>query len=266
MLQNNTMDSKLRYRCNTCPKTYTHKYNYDRHIACCEFFQKTLVQHEHDMEYREPPPDMHGLYQLVKELAVRVMKVEKENTQLKQCLMKRTKINIVDWLNQQHTDKQPSQHFAEWFKTVVLTKVHSNLDCVYTHDLVSGIVSTWETAVTIIDGEPPIKAFEMRTNTFYIYDIVDDKPVWSVMSNESLDMHIKHICKQFLVDFKHYWYDENESKIKEDEKWTNMYVNYYQKILGGSRYTTDGICQKARQQLYKILKQTFTQPIEVDFT
>ena len=24
--KNNTMDSKLRYRCNTCPKTYTHKY------------------------------------------------------------------------------------------------------------------------------------------------------------------------------------------------------------------------------------------------
>jgi hypothetical protein len=223
------------------------------------------VQHEHDVESREPPPDIHGLYELVKELGIRVLKVEKENTQLKQCLMKRSKINIVEWLNKQHTDQQPSQRFAEWFNSTVLMQVHLHLDGVYTHDLVSGIVSTWETAVTHTDGESPIKAFETRANTFYMYDMIDGALGWSVMTTDMLDNYIKQICKQFLVDFKHYWYDENENKIKEDEKWTNMYVTYYQKILGGSRITTDGICQKVRQQLYRTLKKTFTQPIVVDF-
>jgi hypothetical protein len=74
------------------------------------------------------------------------------------------------------------------------------------------------------------------------------------------------VCKQFVVDFKNYWYDKNEDKINEDEKWTNMYVDYYQKILGGSRITTDGICQKVRQQLYVIMKEAFTHAVEIDFS
>jgi hypothetical protein len=172
----------------------------------------------------------------------------------------------LDWLNKQHVDKQPGQCFAEWFKTAVLTTVHSQLDCVYTHNLVSGIVSTWKTAVTHMDSECPIQAFETRTNTFYIYDKLESGMyAWTVMTNEVLDSYIKRVCTQFLVDFKHHWYDENEDKIKEDEKWTNMYVNYYQKILGGSQNTTNGICQKVRQQLYIDLKKSIAQPIEVDF-
>lgn len=256
-----------KYTCNSCTKTYVHKYNYDRHVVCCEFFQKTTSHRQHDAEYIESPPDIHVLYQLMKELAVRVTKVEKENIQLKQQLMKRSKINIVDWLNKLHIDNQPKQSLTEWFKQSVLPNVHLHLDSVYTHDLVSGIVATWILALSKVDGESPIKAYETRSNTFYVYEQTESgPPTWSVFTSILFDKHINHICTQFLIDFKNYWYDKNKDKINEDEQLTNTYVNYYQKILGGPRSTTEYICQKVRQQLYTSTKKAFTQAVEIEFT
>ena len=57
-----------------------------------------------------------------------------------------------------------------------------------------------------------------------------------------------------------------KTKINTDEKWTNMYVKYHQRILGGSRITTEVICQRVRQQLYKSMKQGVSHAIEIDYT
>ena len=267
MRQKQLMSTSSGYTCSSCTKTYTYKYNYDRHVACCEFFNKTLLQHQHEIDAVESTPDIHSLYQLVKELAVRVTKVEKENAQLKQQLSKRCKVNIMEWLNKLPVDKQPSQLFTDWVRHSVLTNVHLQLEGVYSNDLVSGIISTWKTALSASDGEVPLKAFETRANTFYVYDKnADGSPTWTILTSAAFDIQLRMVCRQFVVDFKKYWYDKNEDKINEDETWTNMYVDYYQKILGGSRTTTEGICQKVRQQLYVIMKQAFTHAVEIDFS
>ena len=261
------MSTTSGYTCTSCTKTYTYKHNYERHVVCCEFFNKTLLQHQHEIDAVESTPDINSLYHLVKELAVRVTKVEKENAQLKQQLSKRCKINIMEWLNKLPTDRQPTQLFSDWVRNSVLTNVHLQLDCVYSNDLVSGIISTLKTALSETHGEIPIKAFETRANTFYAYDKgADGSPTWTLLTPAVFDIQLRMVCKQFVVDFKNYWYDKNEDKIREDEKWTNMYVDYYQRILGGSRITTEGICQKVRQQLYVIMKQAFTHAVEIDFS
>jgi hypothetical protein len=261
------MSTHSGYACNSCAKIYTHKYNYDRHVVCCEFFNKTLHQHEYAAESHEAPPDIHSLYQLVKELALRVTKVEKENVQLKQQLAKRNKVNILDVLNKLPMEKQPTQPFIRWLQYALLPNVHLHLDTVYSNDLISGIVATWTLALSKLDGDAPIKAFENRPNTFYIYELNEDgNNIWCVLTANVLDKHLRHVCKQFVVDFKVHWYDKHIEQIKEDEKWTNMYVDYYQKILGGTRYTTDGICQKVRQQLYTAIKTPFSQTVDIDFT
>jgi len=261
------MPTQSCYVCNSCAKTYTYKHNYDRHVVCCEFFNKTLRQHEHEMESCEAPPNMYVLYQLVKELAVRVSKVENENIQLKQQLAKRNKVNILDWLNKMPTEKQPTQVYIQWLRDVVLKNVYLQLEHVYSNDLISGMVSIWMFALSKTDGNAPIKAFENRPNTFYIYETSENGEYnWSMLTTAILDKHLKHVCKQFVIDFKTHWYDTHAEQIKEDEKWTNMYVDYHQKILGGTRYTTDGICQKVRQQLYIAMKVPLAQTIDIDFT
>jgi hypothetical protein len=261
------MATKSGYTCTLCAKKYIQKYTYDRHVVCCEFFNKTVRHHEYEAETMETPPDINSLYNLVKELAFRVTKLEKENVQLKLQLSKRCKVNIIDWLNKLHTDKQPKQLFSQWVSDSVLPNVHSQLDCVYSNDLVSGIVSTWMFALSQLHSEAPIKAFETRTNTFYVYEPNDEGiPKWVVLTAVTFDIFLRRICKQFVVDFKTHWFDKNEAKITDDEHWANLYVDYYQKILGGSKITTEGIYQKVRQQLYATLKKSITQTVEVDFS
>ena len=46
------------YICKTCTKTYKYKYNYDRHVACCKFFQKSIQDYEQEMDSVDVLSDM----------------------------------------------------------------------------------------------------------------------------------------------------------------------------------------------------------------
>lgn len=261
------MTDTKQYKCQSCSKTYIYKYNYERHIACCKFFQKSIRQQEQELDSVELIPDTHSMFKLVQELAFRVKKLEKDNIQLKQQLSKRSKINIIDWLNNLPKEKQPLKPYSGWVQNNVLQNVNLHLNCVYTNDLIAGIISTLKLSINNYQDIVPIKAFENRSNIFYKYDSDENgNHCWTLLTPEELDIQLKTICKQFLVDFKYYWYDKNEVKIQDDEKWTDMYVKYYQKILGGSKITTDGICQKVRNQLYTCIKESCSQIIELDFS
>ena len=255
------------YVCKTCTKTYKYKYNYDRHVACCKFFQKSIQDYEQEMDSVEVLPDMQSMFKLVQELACKVNRIEKENNQLKQKLSKRNKINVLDWLNKLPIDKSPNKSFTDWINDAVLKNVYLHLDSVYTNDLITGIMSTWHLSIDESNENIPLKAFDNRINIFYKYDIGSNGDYcWMILTNEDMDNQLKRICKQFLIDFKNHWYDKYEDKINTDEKWTNMYVKYHQRILGGSRITTEVICQRVRQQLYKSMKQGVSHAIEIDYT
>lgn len=255
------------YICKTCTKTYKYKYNYDRHTACCKFFQKSMQDYEQEMDAVDVIPDMQSMFKLVQELACRVNRIEKENTQLKQKLSKRNKINVLVWLNELPVDKTPNKSFTDWVNDVVLKNVYLQLDNVYTNDLITGIMSTWQLSIDESTENLPLNAFDNRINIFYKYDVgPTGNRCWMILTNEEMDNQIKKICKQFLIDFKNYWYDKHADKINTDEQWTNLYVKYYQRILGGSRITTDAICQRVRQQLYKSMKQGVSHAIEIDYT
>ena len=255
------------YVCKTCTKTYKYKYNYDRHVACCKFFQKSIQDYEQEFDSVEVLPDMQSMFKLVQELAYKVNRIEKENNQLKQKLSKRNKINVLDWLNKLPIDKIPNKSFTDWINDVVLKNVYLHLDSVYTNDLITGIMSTWHLSIDESNENIPLKAFDNRINIFYKYDIGPTGDYcWMILTNDDMDNQLKKICKQFRIDFKNHWYDKHEDKINTDEKWTNMYVKYYQRILGGSRITTEVICQRIRQQLYKSMKQGVSHAIEIDYT
>jgi hypothetical protein len=255
------------YICKTCTKIYKYKYNYDRHVACCKFFQKSIQDYEQEFDSVEVLPDMQSMFKFVQELAHKVNRIEKENNQLKQKLSKRNKINVLDWLNKLPIDKTPNKSFTDWINDVVLKNVYLHLDNVYTNDLITGIMSTWHLSIDASTENIPLKAFDNRINIFYKYDIGPTGDYcWMILTNDDMDNQLKKICKQFRIDFKNHWYDKHEDKINTDEKWTNMYVKYYQRILGGSRITTEVICQRIRQQLYKSMKQGVSHAIEIDYT
>ena len=149
------------YICKTCTKTYKYKYNYDKHVACCKFFQKSIQDYEQEMDSVEVLPDMQSMFKLVQELACKVNRIEKENNQLKQKLSKRNKINVLDWLNKLPIDKRPNKSFTDWINDVVLKNVYLHLDSVYTNDLITGIMSTWHLSIDESNENIPLKAFDL---------------------------------------------------------------------------------------------------------
>jgi len=259
------MSNKITYNCNVCTRAYMQKYNYDRHIICCEFLHKSRQEQENEIDLSEPPPSLHSMYRLVQELAFKVDKVEQENTILKQRLQQRRKVNVLEWLNKQPGEIQPKMGFMDWVEQHLLSNVHAHLSTVYSDNLIEGVVKLWKAAFDV-GLTVPIKLFDNRPSSIYLYTENEaGDHTWSHTTPDVLDKQLKRIFRRFIADFKTHWYLKHVDKINEDESYTNMYVNYYQKVLGGSKNTTNESCQKIRHQLYLLIKQNVNNVIDINF-
>jgi hypothetical protein len=73
------------------------------------------------------------------------------------------------------------------------------------------------------------------------------------LSISDFNMILKRISHRFLVEFKKNWYDVNKNMIETDENYKDMYINYYQNILGGDQ-SEDIRSHKIRTWLYNRIK------------
>lgn len=215
-----------------------------------------------ELESPEEIPSIEKIYRLVQDLTVKVVKLENENKKLKQSVLKTQKINIVDSLNKMNIVNQPEIVYNEWLDVVVLSHVKANLNNVFKEDLIVGIVNTWNNAIKATSSVVPIKTYINRPNIYYIYVEDDNKRQWKQLPIYDMDRQLRRICQQFISVFRNEWFIPNEYKIDNDEKWTNMYVDYYKRILGGSQITTEVICQRVRNQIYKLMKEDFENIVE----
>jgi hypothetical protein len=223
-------------------------------------------EQENEVEMSEPPPSLQNMYRLLQELAFKVNKVEKENTILKQRLQQRCKVNVLEWLNKQPTEIQPKITFEDWVEQELLSNVHAHLSTVYSNNLIMGVVDLWKEAIGA-GLTVPIKLFDNRPSSIYLYTTNESGVhTWIQATPAILDKQIKRIFRQFVAKFKTNWYDKHVNKIHVDEEYTNMYIKYYQKILGESKYTTDETCQKIRHQLYLLIKQKVNNVIDINFS
>jgi hypothetical protein len=217
-----------------------------------------------EVESQEQIPSIEKIYRLVQELTVKVVKLENENKKLKQSVLKKQKINILDSLNKMSIVNQPDIVYNEWLETVMLSHVKDNLTIVFKEDLIVGIVNTWKNAIIATSSILPIKTYINRPNIFYIYVEDDSKRQWKQLHINDMDSQLRRISQQFIVEFKKEWFIPNEYKIDNDEKWTNMYVDYYKRILGGSQITTEVICQRVRNQIHTLMKERLENIVEID--
>ena len=235
-------------------ETCSNESNFIRDRSCSELLN--------EVESQEEIPSIEKIYRLVKDLTVKVIKLENENKKLKQSVLKKQKINILECLNKMNIVNQPEMVYNEWLDAVVLSHVKENLNNVFKEDLIVGIVNTWKNAIKATSSVLPIKTYINRPNIFYIYVEDDNKRQWKQLSIYDMDMQLRRICQQFVSVFRNEWFIPNEHKIDNDEKWTNMYVDYYKRILGGSQITTEVICQRVRNQIYKLMKEDFENIVE----
>jgi len=251
------------YNCAFCSREYKEKFNYERHIGYCEFINKSTREQINELEVRdEPLPTTRQLYQWMQEMALRIAKLEKENAKLKQ--VQKRKIDIIEWLNTSNQPK-PTIPFTLWIKTRVFPKIHTVLEKVYETDLLHGIHALFDTVFSET-CDFPIRAFESKNNTFYVFDRppASSEPTWLLITTTQFDKQLAKIFHHFIVEFVRTWYTPNETRIELEEAYKDKYVNYYQKILGGNKLSEEAQFQRIRHNLYSRIKENVKSIIEFD--
>lgn len=258
--------SSTKYTCKYCMTSYKEKFNYDRHVGFCEFSFKSTKEIENEIEAFDKTPTIGQLFSYVKELSVRVIKLEKENAQLKQFASKqRKRIDVLDWLNNRY-DCIPEIDFASWMTSV---PVQSYLDQVFEYDLLTALLKCFDNCFENSD-KLPIRAFSQKINIFYVYDKngqgsidQEQKQGWYQISNKQLDKWFSFIAQKLVAEFKN-WYELNKARIDSDEQAKEQYYDNFQKVLGGkmSDCTRN---HRLRQALYTKLKQNLKNIVEFEF-
>jgi len=289
------------YTCNFCSREYKEKFNYDRHHVYCEFAHKSAREQNNQIETAENDntlPSIRQMYQWMQEMAVKIDKLEKENIKLKQAITKKQKINIIDWLNNSKHLEQLDVTFVDWITNDVFPLIPTVLEQVYKNGLLFGINELLKKSICDNVEKMPIRAFDHKLNTFYAYmeqgecerlnfggcngaygvvtdpesgalayDSVGDsrRRSWNIISTNDFDKQIARISHQFIVEFSRCWFSVNQAKIETDEKYKDLYITYYQQIMGGTKLTDETRYAKVRQAFYSAIKQNSKNIIEYDF-
>lgn len=255
------MHTSTKYTCNHCLRNYKEKFNYDRHIGFCEFTHKSVRERENDLDAFEKTPSINELFSFVKELVVRIDKLEKENAKLKQFTnINKRKLNVIDWLN---CHNKPNITFTKW-----LTEIHyyKYLTDVFNGDLIIGTVACLQHKPLghgdgAVNAGYPLCAFTEKTNAFYIYDELFENGQrnlqWIMIHGNEFDKWLNYISQTFLIEFKQ-WCDEHKNEIDNNETMKETYYSNFQKVLGNSKIGVDVRNQRIRQQLFNKIKQSFT--------
>uniref|UniRef100_A0A6C0DRK1 Uncharacterized protein n=1 Tax=viral metagenome TaxID=1070528 RepID=A0A6C0DRK1_9ZZZZ len=253
----NGCDSSINYRCDYCNHEYRTRDKYSEHIVFCEFSHKTKREQEEDIEMFETMPTQKHMFLILKQLALRVDKLERENEILRNVAAKANKkINILEWLNKQET--KPSKTFKEW---VLAFDYENTIKDVFQIDIPTAIIHTFERGVgelTLKNIENiPIRVFLQKKNIFYVYGKEksnDPEPTWYVLSDDIFDKWIDYMMDRFLMVFP-IWFEKQHksnpaySKELEDEK-----NGFYKKLLGG-KITEESRNQRVRHGVFKSLQK-----------
>ena len=252
------------YQCGFCKREYKEKFNYDRHKVCCEFLCKTRREQLNEIDQIEKLPTQKEMYMLIQELALRNEKLEKELAKLKH--VQKQKINILEWLNSTNSSN-PKIGFMDWILQVVYSEIKNILETVYDSNLSTGLTKLFDNIIENNESNTiPIRAFENKSNVFYIYTKNPHEFEWKIISNDEFNRILSKICHQFIVQFKNNWFTPNESKIENDEKYKDLYINYYKRILGGNERISDETrYQKVRNFIYTKIKKNIKSITEYDF-
>ena len=201
--------------------------------------------------------DFQQLVAYVKTLASKIEKLEKENEKLKGCVLKKKKLDIIDYLNEE-TNKPPIC-FKQWIESL---DYKYSIKTVFREDLLTGMIEVLDRGVnniSIVDhAQLPLRIFSNKPNSIYIYDIdsnSDEKLAkWILLLNTDLDKWFSYMSKRFLIEFKD-WFDINKELVETDEKMKDHYVNFLQKTLGAQRISEESRNQRLKQYIYKAIKE-----------
>lgn len=249
----------MELQCQYCRKKYKRRDYYNRHITLCEILMKNKTERALENQEREDTPTIRDLYLVVQELSLKYSKLQTDYNQLiKWINQKKKKLNIIEWLNQNY---KPTENFIEWLQKINLTEIH--LDYIFKFDYINGIIYILQELCSLIDENLPIKAFDQKDNTFFVFLKIEDKECWNVLSGELFNKFINTISKK-LIDLFKIWQDKNSHKMN-DENFSILYIQNVKKIMGGN-IPIEIQNNKIKTRFFKYFKSNLKNIIEYEFS
>lgn len=226
--------------CKNCSKVYQRDSAFQKHKLGC-------IKKREDIENV-------NLKDLVLELIKKNEKLENDIFELQRWVnSKKKKIIILDWLNE---NIKPDLIFSEFIENIKVNQYE--LDIIFETNIIDGIIEILNNNLQKYEIYP-VKAFEQKDNTLYIYC----KNEWKILTNDNYIVIISNIYKNIMTVFKD-WQDRNESKLYTNE-FSEKYIKYVKKIMGGD-IPIDRQRAKIHRNLYKLIKLDLNNTIEYEFS
>ena len=141
--------------------------------------------------------------ELVLELIKKNEKLEKDIIELQRWVnTKKKKIILIDWLNE---NIKSHLIFSEFIKNIKINDYELNI--IFESNIIDGVVEIINNYLQRCELYP-IKAFEQKDNTLYIYT----EQGWKLLTNDDYIIIISNLYKSIMTAFKG-WQDKNESRL-----------------------------------------------------
>jgi hypothetical protein len=244
------------YECGYCNKQYKRKMNYDKHMLLCNIIRKTPSEKLNERE-QDDLPTIRELYTVIQSLLEKQEKFEKQIEKMSSWINNnRKKINVLDWLNTNHTD---CIDYNEWLSGLVMKE--DDMELVFNYGFIEGMIYII-IRICLNENECgnglPIKAFEQKDGTLFIY--INEN--WEIMSSSLFELLFNTITKGLTKQLK-LWQDKNKHRLYQNG-FTEIYIENVKKITGGD-LSRDQQYHKVKQYLYNHLKVNIKQIVQHEF-
>ena len=250
------MSRQSNYSCKCCGKTYMKKTAYANHMLICEFLQQSKSERKTDDEEGENLPSYHDLVKIVQFLSVKTSRLEEKVEQIQKWVDKsKKKISILDWLN---ANVEASISYDKFVQDIVLDL--SYVDYLNEHNMIKTMTLVLENYFQH-KKNVPIKAFNEKTNKFYIYD--NENSSWVEMQKDQI-ISLLYLVDRTIQIIITKWRNINEDKITNNDKWSQTYNKLISKANAIS-YRDEHILSKMKTILFNQLKCDVKRYVEYEF-
>ena len=154
------------YKCTFCGRGYQRKIYYSRHVALCELMCKSIKERQLENQEFDDTPSVRVLYDVILEMSKKMSTMEQKMNEMSKWVdTKKRKINIINWLNENNKDMTLT--VEDLIGRIKVKRSH--LEYLFEEDYIGTIVLVLKELLPLKEDTNPIKAFEHKPNTLFVY-------------------------------------------------------------------------------------------------
>lgn len=255
MTTNNNSHS---YSCALCKKGYTRKSSLDKHVVLCEFKSKSKLELQVAVEEAPDKPTYDQLVQIVQELSIKYVRMEKNMGEMQQYIdRKKKKVDVIGWLNAHII---PTTGYIEWTNSIVTVEPSHFLY------LLRPETTIFETLHEVFaynlekhDFICPLTCFAQKNGVFYICEpnqelsaSVSSICSWKELELQDFVLLLKQIQKKMICELSE-WRKANQKLFYEDDRIAEQFNKAVIKLMNIG-FIQDANMSRIKNGLFHYLK------------